>query len=180
MAEDKTLLQKFAEAWGKMENPPLDGANPHFNNRFATLKATLAEVRKVCAPMGLAYVQTVNDGFLVTMVTDGEDEMQLSKLPLPAVPDPQRQGSQFTYAKRQVAQMDWGIVGEEDDDAEAATKGKRAPSQGAFDAHCASCGLTYHFADQAQYAQWIAQTKGAHSMPGGKTPCPNPDWQING
>lgn len=129
MAE-KTFSQRYAAAWAAMHNPPQDSVNPHFNNRFASLAATLQVVRDACAAQGLAYRQTVECGeersmLLRTCVTDGEtgEELALSTFPLTYNANPQQMGSQLTYAKRQAAQADWAIVGEADDDAEAAAKG---------------------------------------------------------
>ena len=39
------LMAALADAQAEMQNPPLDGANPHFNSRFSTLKAVLEAVR---------------------------------------------------------------------------------------------------------------------------------------
>lgn len=43
---------------------------------------------------------------------------------MPITDNPQQQGSIITYYRRYVAVTDWGIVGEEDDDAESAMKPK--------------------------------------------------------
>lgn len=131
MANDKTLQQRFTEAWGNIENPDLDGENPHFKNRYATLRATLASVRAACKPLGIAYVQALKqdgDGFtLRSYVIDGADGfMPLSEFPVENVPNAQAFGSEMTYKKRQQAQADWGIVGEEDDDGEAITASQKS------------------------------------------------------
>ena len=54
-------------------------------------------------------------------VQDGEGRLELSRLRMPITDNPQQQGSIITYYRRYVAVTDWGIVGEEDDDAESAT-----------------------------------------------------------
>ena len=53
---------------------------------------------------------------------DSGDKITLSTFPLVFPADPQKRGSELTYAKRQLAQADWGLVGDPDDDAEAASK----------------------------------------------------------
>lgn len=119
---------RYAQAWAEMRNPPLDSVNPHFHNKFASLAATLEAVRKACALHGIAYRQTVQrDGDVLTLVTSVIDGMSgsvqvLSAFPLQYSTNPQQFGSALTYAKRQAAQVDWCIVGDEDDDAEAASK----------------------------------------------------------
>ena len=122
---NKSIQAKFVEAWSGIENPDLDGINPHFKNRYATLKATLEKVRAACEPLGMAYVQTLKcnvDSFMLcSAVIDSEGgRMELSQYPVETVPNPQAFGSEMTYKKRQQAQADWGIVGEEDEDGEAA------------------------------------------------------------
>lgn len=128
---DKALSEKFCEAWGAIENPPLDSVNPHFKNRYASLKATLGSVRAVCAPRGMVYKQMLRrheDGYrLHSSVESGSESMELSEFPVETPPNAQSFGSDLTYRKRQQAQADWGIVGEEDDDGEAAAKGSRQP-----------------------------------------------------
>lgn len=142
----KSIQTKFVEAWSAIENPELDGINPHFKNRYATLKATLEKVRAACEPLGMAYVQTLQRGYndesftLCSVVIDSEGgRMELSQYPVENVPNAQAFGSEMTYKKRQQAQADWGIVGDEDEDGEAAaaaqtkrtggntSKGKTAP-----------------------------------------------------
>lgn len=118
--------KKFAAAWIACRNPELDGENPRFGNRYASLMSTLSAVREACAQQGIAYVQRIDqcDGrvLLRSSVTDGEETVELSSLPVECPPNPQAMGSNLTYAKRQQAQADWGIAGEPDDDGEAAAK----------------------------------------------------------
>lgn len=127
MEEKLTICEKYAAAWSEMHNPPLDSVNPHFRNKFASLAATLQAIREPCARHGLVYRQPVvrrDDGTLAleTSVMDGSGVIiSLSTFPLNANADPQKFGSQLTYAKRQAAQADWALVGDEDDDAEAAS-----------------------------------------------------------
>lgn len=124
---------KFVAAWIACENPELDSENPHFRNRYASLKATLKAVRDACGPQGIAYMQRLtyaatNEGVdfgrreLASYVTDGADSMELSRFPVECPPNPQSFGANITYAKRQQAQADWGITGEPDDDGEAAAQ----------------------------------------------------------
>ncbi len=125
--EKPTICEKYAAAWGEMRNPPLDSTNPHFKNKFASLAATLQAIREPCERHGLVYRQPVvrhDDGTLVletSVIDESGVIISLSTFPLTYVNDPQKFGSQLTYAKRQAAQADWGIVGDEDDDAEAAS-----------------------------------------------------------
>lgn len=124
----RSVEAAFALAWAACHNPDLDGTNPHFRNRFASLKATLKTIRAACAPYGLSYMQHVKhtpggDTFIEsTLYTTGGQCLVLSQMLIDRPSNPQAFGSNMTYAKRQLAQADWGITGEEDDDAEAAAR----------------------------------------------------------
>lgn len=138
MAEKPSINAKFVRAYAEMANPPLDSVNPHFKNKFASLKATLKVIRDACKPQGIAYIQTIHYGEPTNTITsfvldeDSGDKIALSTFPLVFPADPQKRGSELTYAKRQLAQADWGLVGDPDDDAEAASKPeqpKQAPQR---------------------------------------------------
>ena len=123
--ETKTIWGRLIEARKSIKNPPLDCINPHFKNRYASLAATLEEVNKVCRWEGIAYIQSLvkcEYGYeLASRVVDQDgNSVELSTFPVTASQNAQAFGSELTYKKRQQAQADWGIVGEEDDDAEAA------------------------------------------------------------
>lgn len=124
---------KFALAWSRVENPPLDSVNPHFKSKFASLGAVLKAIRKACD--GIAYIQAFDVAdmggesilHIKSWVQDGEGRLELSRLRMPITDNPQQQGSIITYYRRYVAVTDWGIVGEEDDDAESAMPKKHQP-----------------------------------------------------
>ena len=125
MDEKKTIWAKLIEARKFVKNPPLDCVNPHFKNRYASLAATLDEVNKACRLESIAYIQRLSrteGGYeLASMVIDEDgSSIELSTFPVTASTNAQAFGSELTYKKRQQAQADWGIVGEEDDDGEAA------------------------------------------------------------
>lgn len=130
---DKGVNELFVQAYAAMKNPALDGVNPHFKNRFASLQETLRVVREACEPVGIAYTQTLRDAnehgaYLVTAVRAGGEALPLSTMWIANENNPQAYGSKLTYAKRQLAQLDWGIAGE-DDDAEQATAQPQQPAQ---------------------------------------------------
>lgn len=121
------IYKKFAAAWERVENPPLDSVNPHFKSKFASLGAVYKVIRKACD--GIAYMQAfgTEDSGGDTILTinswlqDAEGgRIDLSSMRMPVTDNPQQQGSIITYYRRYVAVTDWGIVGEEDDDAESA------------------------------------------------------------
>lgn len=124
-----SINQRFARAWESVDNPPLDSVNPHFKNKFASLGATLKCIRKACKDNGITYHQAFDtfradgeaEATIRTWVSDGSGgRIDLSCMRFPITDNPQQLGSAMTYCRRYVAQLDWGILGEEDDDAERA------------------------------------------------------------
>jgi len=121
----KTINQAFAAAWESVNNPPLDSVNPHFKNKFASLGATIKAVREACRANGITYNQAFSlreeVQALRSWVSDAEgNRIDLSCMYFPQIDNPQQMGSHMTYMRRYLMQLDWGIVGEEDDDAERA------------------------------------------------------------
>ena len=118
-----SIEARFAAAWADCENPPLDSANPHFRTRFASLKATLGVIRAACAKHGLAYRQAIQaptgdtPPILISSLVDADgNTMPLGALIVDRPANPQAFGANLTYAKRQLAQVDWGITGDPDED----------------------------------------------------------------
>ena len=133
-----TIYTSFARAWETVENPPLDSVNPHFKNKFASLGATLRVIRKACKDNGITYNQAFDtfrtdegaEAVIRTWVSDGAGErIDLSCMRFPITDNPQQLGSAMTYCRRYVAQLDWGIVGEADDDAERAMPQQPKPKR---------------------------------------------------
>jgi hypothetical protein len=131
-----SINQRFARAWESVDNPPLDSVNPHFKNKFASLGATLKCIRKACKDNGITYHQAFDtfrsdgeaEATIRTWVSDGNGgRIDLSCMRFPITDNPQQLGSAMTYCRRYVAQLDWGILGEEDDDAERAMPQQDAP-----------------------------------------------------
>lgn len=135
MAESTNLLGRLAKAVGEMQNPPLDSVNPHFKNKFASLRAVSDAVRPALAANGLAYRQTPltdESGTWVATIVYGEDgSIELARVPYEPQSNPQQNGSSLTYAKRYCLQSAFGLVGEEEDDAEAASHGPSKPRKAA-------------------------------------------------
>lgn len=120
------ILGRLAKAVGEMQNPTLDSVNPHYKNKFASLRAVSDAVRPALAANGLAYRQTPltdDSGTWVATIVYGEDgSIELARVPYEPQSNPQQNGSALTYAKRYCLQAAFGLVGEEDDDGEAASR----------------------------------------------------------
>lgn len=125
MAE-MNILGRLAKAVGEMQNPPLDSVNPHFKNKFSSLRAVSDAVRPALAANGLAYRQTPltdeSGTWVVTVVYGSDGSIELARVPFTPQANPQQMGSALTYAKRYCLQAAFGLVGEEDDDGEAASR----------------------------------------------------------
>lgn len=124
---ESTLREHFTVALNGINNPPLDGNNPHFKSKFATLKSILDTVKEACSKAGITYSQTIESGvkgmLLCSYINEGAETLRLSSIPIPEFSDPQKLGSYVTYLRRYVAMTDFCIVGDPDDDGnEAAGK----------------------------------------------------------
>lgn len=116
------VRKKMLAAYSEIANPPLDSTNPHYKSKFSSLKASLEAIRPSCVAHGIMYTQTEitmnGEQYLVSAVSDEDEEITLSTSFLGTFQDPQKKGIALTYLKRQQIQADWGIVGEEDTDGE--------------------------------------------------------------
>ena len=133
------LAKALALAQPHISNPALDAVNPHFRSRYATLAAHIAAVRAPLAAQGISVVQSTRIDVpgavvVVTSLIHSSGEWISSELALPSGLTPQTYGSALTYARRYALAALCGIVGDEDDDANAATppaKAKEAPVKAA-------------------------------------------------
>ena len=131
------LATALAKAQGEMSNAPLNKVNPHFKSKYADL----ASIRDATVPHlsanGLSIVQTTHENvsvngeagsmFLRTTLMHTGGGTVVSTYPLPlALDKPQVMGSALTYARRYCWAAMCGIAAEEDDDANAASKGTNA------------------------------------------------------
>jgi hypothetical protein len=120
------IAKALALAQPYMSNPALDAVNPHFRSRYATLAAHIAAVRAPLAAQGISVVQSTRIDVpgavvVVTSLIHSSGEWLSSELALPSGGTPQTYGSALTYARRYALAALCGIVGEEDDDGNAAT-----------------------------------------------------------
>lgn len=130
------IWARLIEAQSKMGNPKLDKVNPRFNTKYATLSSIIACVRGPLNEAGLFVwneVEVANErSWMVTKVTDGSETVTLGRVEHIPGSDSQKVGSALTYSKRQSLCAAFGVVGEEDDDANAAvtpTQQRQQPRQ---------------------------------------------------
>jgi hypothetical protein len=122
------LAAALAKAQAEMSNPKFDSQNPHFRNKFASLAAVRNAVVPAFSKHGLSVLQnlvTSAEGVAcetIILHSSGQS-LKLGPLLMPAMKhDAQGLGSAATYARRYSLLAAAGVVGEEDDDAEAAVK----------------------------------------------------------
>lgn len=118
----KSIIERFYEAYEAIENPPKNGWNPHFKSNFSELKDILKEIDKACKGKDIQYQQLPyisDDGreCVKSSIFDKSGNiLELSTFPLLVPNDIQKFGSNITYTRRYQALIDWGIVGDIDDD----------------------------------------------------------------
>ena len=120
------LARALAAAQADMSNPTFDAQNPHFRSKFASLAAVRNAVIPVLAKHGICLTQdlrTTETGVSCTTILTHSSGQQMAfgplVMPVPE-PTPQKIGSASTYAKRYAMQAVVAVVGDQDDDAEAA------------------------------------------------------------
>ena len=123
------LAKALAAAQAEIHNPKFDSQNPHYKNKFASLAAVRNAIVPAFAKHGLSVLQNLTTGEQHTISCEtiilhsSGQSMKLGPLVMPASKaDAQGLGSAATYARRYSLLAAAGVVGEEDDDAEAAVK----------------------------------------------------------
>jgi hypothetical protein len=127
------LAKALAKARSEFPELVFDSTNPHFKNRYLSLKGLLNAIRPTLAANDLLIVQTVsNTGgpspapSLTTRLihTDSNEYIEDTMLLSAVKTDPQAQGSAVTYARRYAVVTLLDLVAEEDDDGNAASGGE--------------------------------------------------------
>lgn len=127
------------------ENVTFDSTNPHFKNKYAGLPGVVEEVKPKLNAQGISVLQFPTEapeghlGLVTRLQHESGEFMEATAIvPLPKS-DPQGFGSAMTYTRRYGLLSICGIVGEADDDANAASGGQRqqqapreAPKGGGF------------------------------------------------
>jgi hypothetical protein len=122
------LAAALATASAEMSNPPLDGKNPHFKSKFATLACVRDTVTPTLSKYGLAVsqfpceVDGVGPGLCTVLMHQSGQYMRATIALRPAKHDPQGIGAAMTYARRYGLQAVCGVVGDDDDDGEHASR----------------------------------------------------------
>lgn len=123
----KGLVGALAKVLKTVENPTKNCTNPAFKSKYADLSSVLAAARKAVADQGLTFTQvTYMDGpqtVLQTILMSDDGGYVTCDYPVtPVMNDPQGMGSALTYARRYSLCSVLGIVADDDDDGNEASK----------------------------------------------------------
>ena len=121
------LAKALSNFQGKMVAVKKDATNPFYKSKYATLDTIWETIRKPLAENGLSVAQTMNvfgDKSLLetTLCHTSGEWIRGIQLVNPVKDDPQSLGSAISYARRYSLSALLGIVADEDDDANVATK----------------------------------------------------------
>lgn len=126
-ADIAEISKALVAAQAEMKNPAFDTTNPHFRNRFASLAAIRNAVVPVLTKHGIFVTQDLTnvDGGIACatiLVHSSGQFLEFGPLIMPATKqDAQGYGSASTYCKRYALQSVCGVVGDDDDDGNAAS-----------------------------------------------------------
>ena len=134
--EINELASALVAAQAEFSAVPKGSTNPFFKSKYAALPDVVASASPVLAKHGLAVSQHVTTNeqgadMLITYVLHTSGQFIAHGMMLHMVKDdPQAQGSAITYARRYSYMSALGLVADDDDDANSATKAKQnAPAK---------------------------------------------------
>ncbi len=110
-----------------------DATNGHFNNKYLSLEGLMRAILPALNEQGLVLMQFPSSiaglpALRTKLLHAASGESEEDKMPLVlAKNDPQAQGSGLTYARRYAAMAMLGLVADEDDDGNGATRSVREP-----------------------------------------------------
>lgn len=127
-----SIHKKLFKVTSTMDKMKKDSTNPFFNSKYFDVNQLIEAVRPALIAEDLLMLQPIENGEVGTRILDIESgEYVEAFLPLPDLSDPQKIGSCITYYRRYTLQSLLGIEAE-DDDANTASHGHRAP-QGKYE-----------------------------------------------
>lgn len=123
-ATKKTLVQALAAFQADLPSVTLDGDNPHFKSKFATLANTTNIVLPKLAEHGFAFStgSFVDNGMLIidAHLMHESGESRSMQFPITET-NPQKIGSAVTYFRRYALAALTGVVADADDDGNTAS-----------------------------------------------------------
>jgi len=129
------IAKALVAARKEIENPKLDSVNPHFKSKFASLGSVLDAVNGPLAKHGLVALcdpmpSEKGIDMALRVIHEEGQELIFGPLSFPCTRnDTQGYASAVTYARRYLLCSVFGLVGEPDDDGNAASKQKTMPEK---------------------------------------------------
>lgn len=124
-----SLHAAMVAARKNVRNPKFDSTNPHFRNKFASLKAINSAVidafleEGICISQELVSSDEGGVGCVTHFLHESGEKLSLGPFIIrPTKNDPQGAASATTYARRYALQAACGVVGDDDDDGNAASE----------------------------------------------------------
>jgi len=134
--EINELASALVSAQAEFSAVPKGSTNPFFKSKYAALPDVVASASPVLTKHGLAVSQFITHDetggdALLTYLLHGSGQYIAYSMKLHMVKDdPQAQGSAVTYARRYAYMSVLGLVADDDDDGNSATKAKQnAPAK---------------------------------------------------
>lgn len=127
-----SIYKKLSEFQKEVQIVPFDSENKHFKNKYASLASVIKTVSPILHKVGLCHYQIVTGSDLITIVVDTEtgDKIEsITRLPVAETAGAQQVGAALTYMRRYALCTILGIVGDEDDDGNAAQTAKPEPKK---------------------------------------------------
>ena len=123
----KGIATALANFQGKMAAVKKDSINPFYKSKYASLDTIWETIRKPLSENGLSVAQAMdvdNDKSVLetTLYHTSGEWISGTQLVNPVKDDPQSLGSAISYARRYSLSAILGIVSDDDDDANTATK----------------------------------------------------------
>ena len=123
----KEIFAALSKAQSQIRGAIKENTNPHFRSRYADLESVIDAIRKPLADNGLAFMQSVSDGYVRTVIMHTSGEQLESTLPFVGqMPDMQKLSAALTYARRQGLCTAFGVP-QVDDDGNSAAEPVTAP-----------------------------------------------------
>ena len=125
--ETMSIHKKLFKVTSTMDKMKKDSTNPFFNSKYFDINQLIEAVRPALIAEDLLMLQPIEKGAVGTRIIDIQSGDYVEAfLTLPELSDPQKIGSCITYYRRYTLQSLLGIEAE-DDDANTASYGNRAP-----------------------------------------------------
>jgi hypothetical protein len=119
----KSIFTKMLLVQKALKPIPKDETNPHFKSKYFDINGVVSQLRPILNDAGLVVFQPLEDGRIVTMVSDPETGESISfPFALPETSDLQKLGGAITYLRR-YALVSLFLLEAEDDDGNQASQG---------------------------------------------------------